>query len=71
LQLPIRVGATPVLLAAAASLSRRFSRSFYDSLYLALAAHLGCPLVTADRRLFNALQETELRASLLWVEDAT
>jgi predicted nucleic acid-binding protein len=70
LRLPVRVGSTPLLFAAAADLSRRFSRSFYDCLYLAQAAHLGCPMVTADRRLFNALQRTEIAASLLWIEDA-
>jgi predicted nucleic acid-binding protein len=68
-QLPVRVGATRLLFEAAASLARRYDRSFYDSLYLAQAAHLGCPFVSADRRLFNALQGTELAASLLWVED--
>ena len=68
-QLPVRIGTTRLLFAAAAALARRFDRSFYDSLYLAHAAHLGCLFVTADRRLFNALQGTELSASLLWVED--
>ena len=70
LQLPVSIGSTPLLFAAAADLSRRFSRSFYDSLYLAHAAHLGCPLVTADRRLYNALQGTKAAASLVWIEDA-
>ena len=30
-------------------------RSVYDSLYLALSTELGCELLTADRRLFNAV----------------
>lgn len=32
------------------------SRTVYDSCYLALAMLVGCQLVTADQKLFNALQ---------------
>ncbi|MFL6196412.1 MAG: type II toxin-antitoxin system VapC family toxin [Thermoanaerobaculia bacterium] len=50
-------------------IASRFDRSFYDSLYLALALKQSCPMVTADRRLYNALQGTPLAQHLLWVED--
>ena len=36
-------------------LSLRFRRSVYDCLYLALAFRRSCDLVTADEKLFNAL----------------
>lgn len=50
--------------------ARRFDRSFYDSLYLALAVSDSCPLVTADRRLYNALR-TAPDFDLVWIGDVT
>jgi predicted nucleic acid-binding protein len=49
------------------SLASRLKRTFYDSLYLALAESESCPLVTADRRLFNAVKPFGL--DLVWIED--
>jgi predicted nucleic acid-binding protein len=49
------------------ALASRLKRTFYDSLYLALAERQGCPLVTADRRLFNAVSPAGL--NLVWIED--
>lgn len=50
--------------------AQRFDRSFYDSLYLALAMSEACPLVTADRRLYNALG-TSPDVQLLWIGDVS
>jgi predicted nucleic acid-binding protein len=44
--------ATP-LLKRAVSLGRQLSLTFYDASFLALAVELDCPLVTADRHLFE------------------
>ena len=44
-------------------------RTFYDSLYVALAIRADAPLVTADRRLFNELSSGPLRQYLLWIDD--
>jgi predicted nucleic acid-binding protein len=41
------------LLKQALRLGREFSLTFYDASFLALAVELDCPLVTADRRLFE------------------
>lgn len=43
------------LMGTAWDVARLYDRSFYDGLYVALAERAGCPLVTADRRLYNAL----------------
>ena len=44
-------------------------RSAYDCTYLALAELLACQAVTADRRLYNALQGGPYAGLILWVED--
>jgi predicted nucleic acid-binding protein len=56
------------LLPEALDIAFRYQRSIYDSVYVALALQEGCPLVTADRRLYDALAP-ELADVLLWVED--
>ncbi len=47
----------------------RAKRSFYDSLYVALAVKTDCRMVTADLKLYNALKGTSLKKHILWVED--
>lgn len=44
--------------------------SVYDGTYLAVAEHSRCPLVTADRRLLEAVAGSPIAAYLSWVEDA-
>jgi predicted nucleic acid-binding protein len=44
-------------------------RSAYDSMYLALAEALSTRVVTAGRRLYNALQHGSFAKFVLWVED--
>lgn len=46
-------------------------RTVYDSLYLALAVSAKRPLVTADEKLFNALNRGPLGANLCWIEQVT
>jgi predicted nucleic acid-binding protein len=41
----------------------------YLSMYLALAEALSTRVVTADRRLYNALQNGPFAMLVLWVED--
>ena len=42
----------------------------YDSIYVVLATALDCKLVTADNKLFNALQSGPFAQDVLWVADA-
>lgn len=45
-------------------------RSPYDCVYLALAEARTCPLVTADRRFFDALKSSHYRPRIRWFEDS-
>ncbi len=47
--------------------ARRYKRWAYDAAYLALAEREEAPLITADRRLFNAVKEQFRWIS--WVEE--
>ena len=66
---PLVSFAAKPLVAAALEVACRTGRTVYDSIYLALAAHHDCRLVTADRRFHNALMKSPLKTSLLWVGD--
>ena len=59
------------LLEPAYEIALATGRTLYDSVYLALSTALGCKLVTADRRLFNALQASPFFDDVIWVEDST
>jgi predicted nucleic acid-binding protein len=56
----IRVQPTAVLLPSALEIALRHGLSVYDGIYVALAVREGCQLVTADARLRQALQGTEV-----------
>jgi predicted nucleic acid-binding protein len=43
------------------------NRTVYDCCYLALAMLTGCRLVTADQKLFNALQDGSYAMHVCWV----
>jgi predicted nucleic acid-binding protein len=57
------------LLAAAFDIAVAIGRTVYDSLYLALATGLGCKFVTADRKLYKAVQGSPFATDLHWVAD--
>ena len=67
---PLRILPAEPLCDLAWEVAQRFDRSFYDSLYLALAVSDSCPFVTADRRLYNALR-TAPDFDLIWIGDVT
>ena len=57
------------LLDAAYAIATRTERTVYDCLYVALADALNARLVTADRRLCNALARTPLGKYVVSVDD--
>jgi len=66
---PVRRHADEMLVLAAFDLSQQTRTSLYDNLYLALGVKLGIPFLTADRRFYQAVQSTQYRGRLLWIED--
>ena len=66
----IRIVPTAALVDTAAAIAISYRRSFYDSMYLALADAVQGRMVTADGKLCNALRDTPLAGRLLWIEDA-
>jgi predicted nucleic acid-binding protein len=70
-QLPIEKHPFVPLRDAAYSLANRTGRSVYDCLYVALASLLNTAMVTADRRLYNALAAGPFERHVAWIEDVT
>lgn len=68
-QQPLRHFPSDLLIEPALEIALATGRTVYDSCYLALALLTDCQLVTADQRLFNALQGTDYAALLMWVAD--
>lgn len=66
---PLGIRSSQPLMETAWEIAKKFDRSFYDGLYVALATRTNRPLATADRKLYNALADTELGSIMLWVED--
>lgn len=65
-QMPVRLlPETPSLIDQARRLASTTKRSAYDCLYLVLAAAQGVPLVTADRKFFDALTDHPRYGSLV------
>ena len=67
--LPLQVYPSLPLMSEALEIAVRIQQAVYDCVYLALAVRQECPMVTADKRFFNALQNDFLATHLLWVED--
>lgn len=66
---PVQMHVSNPLFDAALDIALHMNRSFYDSLYLALAVLQQCRLITADLRLHNAIRGTALESHILWLEE--
>lgn len=71
LTVPIELHPSTSIAPEALAIACRTGRTAYDSIYLALASSQGCRLVTADRRFFNAMQDTSYASMLVWVENVS
>ncbi len=70
LQMPVQMYPWQDLLLEAGQLAHETYRSVYDCLYLVLAKQLKGKMVTADKKLYLALKDSERWSDfLLWIED--
>lgn len=69
-RVPFRVWPSKELLGSALDAALALGRSVYDCTYLALAIGLEAPLVTADRRLIEAISGGSVKRYVRWIEDA-
>lgn len=67
--LPFDLRLSLPLMPQALEIAVQTQQAVYHCVYLALAATKSCQMVTADERLFNAVQNHSLASHLLWVED--
>ena len=70
MQLPIQFHSTADLLVPAFEITLESRQYVYDCVYLILAAQLDIRMVTADRRFYKAIQKTEFKSHIGWIEDA-
>ena len=68
-RLPLDYYSTDVLITNAFEIAVNMQRTVYDCLYVALAASQGCQLITDDRKLYSALQQTSLAAFPTLIEN--
>ncbi|WP_392531123.1 type II toxin-antitoxin system VapC family toxin [Nostoc sp. C117] len=66
---PLELYLSQPLMPLALDIAIQIDRAVYDSLYLALAITQQCQMVTADEKLYNALQTSSYASNLLWVEN--
>ena len=57
------------LLVASLRIALETGRLSYDCTYLALSESIGAAVVTADRKLFNALQGGPYAGLIRWIQD--
>ena len=67
--LPLQVHPSRLLMPLGLEVAHRTQRSVYDCLYLVLAMFRRCPMVTADRKLYEAVRRGPLSRHVLWIAD--
>jgi len=67
LRLPLRITPSENLIESALQIAIQFDRTTYDSLYVALAIKTDSTMVTADKRLVNALAGSPLEKYVKWL----
>jgi predicted nucleic acid-binding protein len=68
-QYPVKFHGCRQLVDLGFDLALQTDRTVYDCLFLALARHLDCRLVTADQRFCNGLKGTAFAKEVIWIND--
>lgn len=67
LRLPLQITPSAELVEPALELALRARRTVYDCLYLVLAVRTNSAMITADKRLTNALSASPLAKHVAWI----
>jgi len=67
LSLPLKIEASKSLLPLAVELATTYGITVYDALYISLTKVYETTLITADRKLAEGLDKTDLRDSVTWL----
>jgi predicted nucleic acid-binding protein len=67
LSLPLTIEASKSLLPLAVDIAIAYGMTVYDASYLSLAKVYETTMITADRKLVEALAKTDLRNSITWL----
>ncbi len=67
LLLPLKIEASKSLLTVAVAIAIAYGMTVYDALYLGLAKICETTMITADRKLVEALAKADLRDSITWL----
>ena len=67
LLLPLKIEASKSLLPLAVDMAIAYGITVYDALYLSLAKVYETTMITADRKLVEALAKADLRDSITWL----
>jgi len=70
-KVPFDLKPTAELVTAALPFALHRGFTLTDAFYIALAVQSGCPVITADRRLHDALHAGDLAGHVLWLGDLT
>jgi len=68
-RLPLQITPSEKLIQSALQIAMQYDRTVYDSLYVALAVKTGSTMITADKRLINALADSPLEKYVKWLGD--
>ena len=68
-RLPLKVTPLENLIESALLIAMQYDRTVYDTLYVALAVKTDSKIITADKRLINALAGSPLEKYVMWLGD--
>jgi predicted nucleic acid-binding protein len=67
LSLPLKIESSQPLLPLALDIAVAYGITVYDAVYVSLAKVYEATLITADRKLVDALAKTDLKDSVIWL----
>lgn len=65
---PFKVNNSNTFIVAAFEIACQIKCTVYDSLYLAIAVYHDCQMVTADKRFYNTVLDSNLSKNIIWIE---